>query len=98
MMYLLGRSQRPRLFRPARIEDRGGRVNRRRCARWRRFPSDCRMQTHSDMGDGVWCRNFSKDVTVLVVSDKRDTRQALPTTAKRNMRAGSVLERAERRA
>lgn len=33
MMYLLERSRRPRLFRPARFKKRGGRANRRRCAR-----------------------------------------------------------------
>jgi hypothetical protein len=55
----LERSRRFRLFRPARFKDRGGRANRRRCARWRRFPSDCRVQTHSNMSDVVLCRNFS---------------------------------------
>ena len=60
MMYLLGRSRRPRLFRPARFKKRGGRANRRRCARWRRFPSDCRVRPHSDMGNMDLCRNFSR--------------------------------------
>src|SRR4030088_676483 len=59
MMYLLGRSRRPRLFRPARFKKRGGRANRRRCARWRRFPSECRVLPHSNMGNVVLCRNFS---------------------------------------
>jgi hypothetical protein len=59
MMYLLGRSRRPRLFRPARFKKRGGRANRRRCARWRRFPSDCRSKPHSNMRNVVLCRNFS---------------------------------------
>ena len=60
MLYLLGRSRRPRLFRPARFEKRGGRANRRRCARWRRFPSDCQSKPHSDVGNAVLCRNFSR--------------------------------------
>ena len=60
MMYLLGRSRRPRLFRPARFKKRGGRANRRRCARWRRFPSDCRSKPHSSMRNAVLYRNFSK--------------------------------------
>ena len=64
MLYLLDRSRRPRLLRPARFWKRGGRANRRRCARWRRFPSDCRVQPHSDMGNVVLCRNFSGEAFV----------------------------------
>jgi hypothetical protein len=59
MMYLLEGSRRPRLLRPARFEVRGGRADRRRYARWRRFPSDCRIETHSNMRIGLLCRNFS---------------------------------------
>src|SRR5712664_4400959 len=54
----LSRSRRLRLLRPARFKERGGRANRRRCARWRRFPSDCRIETHSDMGTAVLCQSF----------------------------------------
>ena len=60
MLYLLGRSRRPRLFRPARLKKRGGRADRRRCARWRRFPSDCQGKPHSNVRNAVLCRNFSK--------------------------------------
>ena len=77
MMYLLGRSRRPRLFRPARFKKRGGRANRRRCARWRRFSSDCRVQPHSSMRNVVPCRNFSKrGIRVPLASNKRDARLA----------------------
>ena len=77
MMYLLGRSRRPRLFRPARFKIRGGRANRRRCARWRRFPSDCRIKPHSNVGNVVLCRNFSRrGIRVPLASNKRDTRLA----------------------
>ena len=77
MMYLLDRSRRPRLFRPARFKKRGGRANRRRCARWRRFPSDCRSKPHSNMGNVVLCRNFSKaDIRVPLASNKRNTKWA----------------------
>jgi len=65
MMYLLDRSRRPRLLRPARFKERGGRANRRRCARWRRFPSDCRIETHSNMRTVVLCRNFSSGTLCL---------------------------------
>src|SRR5712671_1333108 len=73
MMYLLDRSRRPRLLRPARFKERGGRANRRRCARWRRFPSDCRTETHSNMRTVVLCRNFSSGTSVSLASYKRDT-------------------------
>jgi hypothetical protein len=73
MMYLLERSRRPRLLRPARFKERGGRANRRRCARWRRFPSDCRTETHSNMRTVVLCRNFSSGTSVSLASNKRDT-------------------------
>lgn len=77
MMYLLGRSRRPRLFRPARFKKRGGRANRRRCARWRRFPSDCRSKPHSSMRNAVLCRNFLKwGIRVPLASNKRNTKQA----------------------
>lgn len=77
MMYLLGRSRRPRLFRPARFKKRGGRANRRRCARWRRFPSDCRSKPHSNMGNVVLCRNFSRrGIRVPFVLNKRNARLA----------------------
>lgn len=77
MMYLLGRSRRPRLFRPARFKKRGGRANRRRCARWRRFPSDCRGKPHSNMRNVVLCRNFSRwGIRVpLVEQEKYETGQ-----------------------
>jgi len=73
MMYLLDRSRRPRLLRPARFKKRGGRANRRRCARWRRFPSDCRFEAHSNMSTAVLCRNFSSGTLVPFCSNKRDT-------------------------
>ena len=62
MLYLLDRSRRPRLLRPARFKKRGGRANRRRCARWRRFPSDCRIPIRSNTDNGravskfLWAR------------------------------------------
>jgi len=71
----LNRSRRPRFLRPARFEKRGGRANRRRCARWRRFPSDCRIELHSDMRIVVLCRNFSRrDIRVLSALNKREIR------------------------
>src|ERR1700726_2636188 len=74
MMYLLQRSRRPRLLRPARFKERGGRANRRRCARWRRFPSDCRIGTYSDTGNGVLCLNFSGECrSASFASNKRNT-------------------------
>jgi len=74
MLYLLDRSRRPRLLRPARFKKRGGRANRRRCARWRRFPSDCRFETHSDMGTAVLCRNFSSGAFVSCSLRTREIR------------------------
>ena len=73
MMYLLERSRCPRFLRPARFKERGGRANRRRCARWRRFPSDCRTETHSNMRAVVLCRNFSSGTSVSLASNRRDT-------------------------
>src|SRR6476659_3970661 len=65
----------PAARRPARFEKRGGRANRRRCARWRRFPSDCRIELHSDMRIVVLCRNFSRrDIRVLSALKKREIR------------------------
>src|SRR5882724_10157505 len=61
----LSRSRRLRLLRPARFKERGGRANRRRCARWRRFPSDCRIEAHSNMRAVVLCRNFSSGASCL---------------------------------
>ena len=81
MMYLLDRSRRPRLLRPARFKKRGGRANRRRCARWRRFPSDCRVQPHSNMGRVVLCRNFSGEASVSRSLQTREIRRSRPTTA-----------------
>ena len=56
----------PTALRPARLKKRGGRANRRRCARWRRFPSDCRVRPHSDMRNMVLCQNFSGEHSCLV--------------------------------
>jgi hypothetical protein len=93
MMYLLGRSRRPRLFRPARFKKRGGRANRRRCARWRRFPSDCRSKPHSNMRNAVLCRNFSRwGIRVPQASNKRNTKQASRETQ------GEAPERVKKRA
>jgi hypothetical protein len=70
-------SRRPRLLRPARFKKRGGRANRRRCARWRRFPSDCRSKPHSNMRDVGLCRNFSRrGIRVPLASNKRNTKRA----------------------
>src|SRR5258708_35871463 len=49
----------PTALRPARFKKRGGHAHLRRCACWRRFPSDCRIETHSDMSTSVLCRNFA---------------------------------------
>ena len=81
MLYLLGRSRRPRLFRPARFKKRGGRADRRRCARWRRFPSGCRGKPHSDMRNVGLCRNFSRwGIRVPLASNKRNTKWAARET------------------
>ena len=77
MMYLLERSRRPRLLRPARFKDRGGRANRRRCARWRRFPSDCRIKTHSNMSMVGLCRNFSGEALASRSLRTREIRTAI---------------------
>jgi len=91
----LRRSQRPRLLRPARIKVRGGRANRRRCARWRRFPSDCRILTHSNMGAGVLCRNFSGETHASRPLWTREIRIGPPTASKARHASG-VKERAGR--
>ena len=92
MMYLLERSQRPRLLRPARFKERGGRANRRRCARWRRFPSDCRTETHSNMRTVVLCRNFSSGTSVSLALKKRDTHR--PTENRTEGEAGRRVMKA----
>jgi hypothetical protein len=81
----------PTALRPARFKERGGRANRRRCARWRRSPSDCQVKPHSNMRHGVLCRNFSKrDFRVPFALNKRDTHE--PTE---NRREGEASERVE---
>jgi len=54
----------PTILRPARFWKRGGRANRRRCARWRRSPNVCRTETYSNMGTVGLCRNFSGEAFV----------------------------------
>jgi hypothetical protein len=46
------------------LKTRGGRANRRRCARKRRFPSVRWVVTHSSMSTVVLCRNFSGEALV----------------------------------
>src|ERR1700754_5305550 len=88
MMYLLGRSRRPRLLRPARFKDRGGRANRRRCSRWRRFPSDCRIETHSNMRMVGLCRNFSGGALASRSFRTREIRTSHPTAPKAKYASG----------
>jgi hypothetical protein len=92
----LERSRRFRLFRPARFKDRGGRANRRRCARWRRFPSDCQVQTHSNMSNVVLCRNFSGEAFMSRSLRTREIRNG-NRAGKRSRRAG-INERANKAA
>ena len=54
------------------LKTRGGRANRRRCARKRRFPSVRWVVTHSNMSTVVLCRNFSSEA---LVSRLRRTRE-----------------------
>jgi len=42
IVYILNCSRRPRSWDQRGFRNGGGRANRRRCARWRCFPSDCR--------------------------------------------------------
>ena len=95
MMYLLDRSRRPRLFRPARFKKRGGRANRRRCARWRRFPSDCRSKPHSNMRNVVLCRNFSRWAFVSRSLRTREIRNG-PTGKRKAKHPNGLKKRAER--
>jgi hypothetical protein len=46
------------------LKTRGGRANRRRCARKRRFPSVRWVVTHSNMSTVVLCQNFSGEALV----------------------------------
>jgi hypothetical protein len=46
------------------LKTKGGRANRRRCARKRRFPSVRWVVTHSNMSTVVLCRNFSSEALV----------------------------------
>jgi hypothetical protein len=86
----LSRSRRLRLSIPARLKERGGRANRRRYARWRRFPSDCRIETHSNMGAVVLCRNFSSGASCLVRFEQEKC--VLPTAiARRRSISGRVM-------
>src|SRR5579863_186657 len=98
LMYLLEGSRRPRLLRPARIKVRGGRANRRRCARWRRFPSDCRIEARSDMGGGVLCRNFSGGTFAARLRRTREIRNRLTGNCKGEARERVESRRAERMA
>jgi hypothetical protein len=85
----------PTALRPARFKKRGGRANRRRCARWRRFPSDCRVQPHSNMRSVVLCRNFSGGA---FVSRSLRTREigTEPTAIAPKAKHVDRVERAER--
>ena len=95
MLYLLGRSRRPRLFRPARFKKRGGRANRRRCARWRRFPSDCQGKPHSNVRNAVLCRNFSKRGHPCPARFEQERYETeLPANARRSTRTRRAEETA----
>ena len=66
----------PAALRPARFKIRGGRANRRRCARWRRFPSDCQVRPRSKYGDcGSVSKFLRRGLAVPFVPNKRDTHQ-----------------------
>jgi hypothetical protein len=92
MLYLLMRSRRPRILRPARFRKRGGRANRRRCARWRRFPSDCRIVPHSNMRSVVLCRKFlQRGICVSFASNKRGTQQPSEERAEGEAKVGRTI-------
>jgi len=70
------RSRRPRSWDQRGFGNGGGRANRRRCARWRRFPSECRVATHSDMGNDSAVSEFLKrGFAVLRALNKRNRSQ-----------------------
>ena len=81
----------PAALRPARFKIRGGRANRRRCARWRRFPSDCRVRPRSNMGIVVLCRNFSGGALLPLSLQTREIRTSHPQAPKAKHLSG--LER-----
>jgi hypothetical protein len=72
----------PAVLRPARFKIRGGRANRRRCARWRRFPSDCRVRPRSSMRIVVLCRNFSGGGLLSRSFQTREIRTSHPQAPK----------------
>ena len=72
----------PAALRPARFKKRGGRANRRRCARWRRFPSDCRVKPRSNMRMVVLCRNFSSGALLSRSFRTREIRTNHPQAPK----------------
>src|SRR5260221_6736303 len=72
----------PAALRPARVKIRGGRANRRRRARWRRFSSDCRVRPRSHMGIVVLCRNFSGGALLSRSVQTREIRTNHPQAPK----------------
>ena len=72
----------PAALTPARFKIRGGRANRRRCARWRRFPSDCRVKPRSNMRIVVLCRNFSSGALLSRSLRTREIRTNQPQVPK----------------
>src|SRR6202051_4381730 len=81
----------PAALRPARFKKRGGRANRRRGARWRRFPSDCRVKPRSNMRMVVLCRNFSSGTLLSRSFRTREIRTNHPQALKAKQASG--LER-----
>src|SRR6202161_1148991 len=71
------------------FKERGGRANRRRCARWRRFPSDCRFEAYSNMSIAVLCRNFSGGALASRSIRTREIRTG-PTAAAEGEGSGQV--------
>jgi len=73
----------PTALRPARFKVRGGCADRRRSVRWRRFPSDPRVEPHSDVRNVNLCRSFSGAAYAALVSNKRDRHRPSRRTYRR---------------
>ena len=71
----------PTILRPARFKKRGGRANRRRCARWRRSPSDCRVEPHYQSEDRGFVSKFLRRGFVSRSLQTREIRDWSPASA-----------------
>src|SRR6202042_3671335 len=80
----------PTISEPARYKTRGERADRRRCARRRRFPGDCRTETFSNTGNGELRPNLSSEAR-LADDNKRERGKGTASARKRQGSNGQVV-------